>query len=319
VRVAYGLPAVTSFSQISSNPTIQAKLQQLYQNVDNIDLWVGALAEDHVSGSSTGRLIRAGLIDQFTRLRDGDRFWYQLVYSSADQAFLENNRTLADLIRLDTAADVIQDNIFFFRVSISGEVFNDLDRDGRHDSGEPGLSGRTVQLINVNDPAAPELVATATTDANGHYRFDVFDGLRCGNYQVKELVPSGWALTSANPRNVNIPRGETFLDVDFGNVFVRAATGAATGTAPTAPTGSATLLVSSANSGAVRVAPSSDGSAATAASQPTAVGQNFTGTAFVPSTAPSPSSVTVRVPAAPASDWSDPLAAGATPFAFIVV
>src|SRR5205085_9510821 len=37
VRVGYGLPAVTSFSQISSNPTIQAKLQQLYQNVDNID------------------------------------------------------------------------------------------------------------------------------------------------------------------------------------------------------------------------------------------------------------------------------------------
>src|SRR5207237_8610383 len=85
VRVAYGLPAVTAFSQISSDPVIQQKLQQLYQNVDNIDLWVGALAEDHVAGTSTGPLIRAGLIDQFTRLRDGDSFWYQLVYAQADQ------------------------------------------------------------------------------------------------------------------------------------------------------------------------------------------------------------------------------------------
>src|SRR5204863_625191 len=92
VRVAYGLPAVTSFSQISSDPTIQTKLQQLYQNVDNIDLWVGALAEDHVPGTSTGPLIRAGLIDQFTRLRDGDSFFYKnpnmaLPFSASDQSF----------------------------------------------------------------------------------------------------------------------------------------------------------------------------------------------------------------------------------------
>src|SRR5262249_53831476 len=76
VRVAYGLPAVTSFADISSNPDIQAKLNQLYGSVDNIDLWVGALAEDHVPGASVGPLIRAGLIDQFKRLRDGDSFFF---------------------------------------------------------------------------------------------------------------------------------------------------------------------------------------------------------------------------------------------------
>src|SRR5262249_9241117 len=145
VRVAYGLPAVTRFDQISSNPDIQAKLQQLYQNVDNIDLWVGALAEDHVPGTSTGPLIRAGLIDQSRRLRAGDAFFYKnptmaLPFSAADTSFLENNRSLSDLIRLDTATDVIQNNPFFFRVSISGEVFNDFNRNGRHDSGEPGLA-----------------------------------------------------------------------------------------------------------------------------------------------------------------------------------
>jgi peroxidase len=233
VRVAYGLPAVTSFAQISSNPDIQAKLQQLYQNVDNIDLWVGALAEDHVAGTSTGPLVRAGLVDQFTRLRDGDSFWYQRIYSQADQDFLRNNRSLSDLIRLDTGADVIQDNPFFFRVSVSGTVFNDLDRDGRRDSGEGGLAGRTVQLFNVNDPANPTLVATDVTDANGRYTFTVFDGLSTGNFQVVETVPAGWAATTANPRTVNIPRGETFLTVNFGNARTTSGAAAATSTGST--------------------------------------------------------------------------------------
>jgi hypothetical protein len=227
VRVAYGLPAIPDgrWDLISSDPTIQAKLQQLYQNVNNIDLWVGALAEDHVPGTSTGPLIRAGLVDQFTRLRDGDSFFYKnpnmdLPFSASDQAFLENNRSLSDLIRLDSAADVIQDNPFFFRVSISGTVYNDLNANGVRNFGEGGLSGRTVQVFNVNDPANPVLVATTTTDSNGRYRVDVFDGLSTGNFQVVETVPSGWVATTANPRTVNIPRGETFLNVNFGNFYV---------------------------------------------------------------------------------------------------
>src|SRR5262249_30063686 len=156
---------------------------------------------------------------------NGDRFYYKnpnapLPFSAADQATLENDRSLSDLIRLDTATDVIQNNPFFFRVSISGTVFNDVDRDGRQDRAEAGLAGRPIRVINMNHPTAPSLVATATTDANGGYAFTVFDGLGTGNYQVVEVVPSGWTLTTPNPRNVNIPRGETFLDVDFGNVRV---------------------------------------------------------------------------------------------------
>jgi hypothetical protein len=37
---------------------------------------VGALAEDHAPGADVGPLTRAVLVDQFTRLRDGDRFFY---------------------------------------------------------------------------------------------------------------------------------------------------------------------------------------------------------------------------------------------------
>src|SRR5205085_257967 len=74
-RQAYGLPKVTSFSQISSDPNVQQTLKTLYGSVDNIDLWVGVLAEDHAPGSSVGQLGKTIIADQFQRLRDGDRFW----------------------------------------------------------------------------------------------------------------------------------------------------------------------------------------------------------------------------------------------------
>jgi hypothetical protein len=322
VRVAYGLPAVTSFSQISSDPTIQSKLQQLYQNVDNIDLWVGALAEDHVPGTSTGPLIRAGLIDQFTRLRDGDSFFYKnpnmaLPFSASDISFLENNRSLADLIRLDSAADVIQDNIFFFRASISGTVFNDLDSDGRQDRGEPGLSGWTLQLVNVNDPANPVLVATTTTNANGNYRFDVFDGLSTGNFQVVEVVPPGWRATTANPRTVNIPRGETFLDVDFGNARTSSSSvplsPTPTGGAPITTNGGTAAVPPDAPAFAPPAPTSTTGSGVTAPRQADPPSAGTTSLAADPTAAPAPSAPAPTTSAAPttaqpAAHSDDPLA-----------
>ena len=53
-RVAYGLPPVTSFADITTNPDLQAKLATLYGDVGQIDLWVGGLSEDHLAGSSMG-------------------------------------------------------------------------------------------------------------------------------------------------------------------------------------------------------------------------------------------------------------------------
>lgn len=77
VREAYGLTRIADFSDISVDHKIQDNLEKLYQSVDNIDPWVGALAEDSIAGSQVGALNYTVLKDQFTRLRDGDRFWYE--------------------------------------------------------------------------------------------------------------------------------------------------------------------------------------------------------------------------------------------------
>ena len=69
--------AYTSFDQITKDKDIAQKLKDLYSNTDNIDLWVGGLAEDHAHNSELGETFHAVMVEQFTRLRDGDRFWYQ--------------------------------------------------------------------------------------------------------------------------------------------------------------------------------------------------------------------------------------------------
>ena len=84
-REALGLPRLTSFDQISSDPEVAAKLASVYNSVDDIDLWVGGLAEDHVSGSNVGETFQRILVDQFTRTRNGDRFWFENVLGPSEQ------------------------------------------------------------------------------------------------------------------------------------------------------------------------------------------------------------------------------------------
>src|SRR5205807_2948675 len=63
LRVAMGLPAVTSFAQITRNVQVQQELAQAYPGgVNTIDAFEGGLAEDHVRGSAIGPLFRAILV-----------------------------------------------------------------------------------------------------------------------------------------------------------------------------------------------------------------------------------------------------------------
>lgn len=111
-RVDLGLPAVTSFAQITSDADLQQSLEEVYGDVNNIDVWVGGLAEDHIPGGSLGPLFTRELVDQFTRIRDGDRFWYENVFRG-DQLQKIESTTLAGIIHRNTLAQSVQENAFF--------------------------------------------------------------------------------------------------------------------------------------------------------------------------------------------------------------
>ncbi len=208
VRAAYGLPRVHQFSDITSDSTLQQQLKQLYGSVDNIDLSVGGLAEDHLPGASIGPLFARIIADQFTRLRDGDRFWYQNQFSPAEAQRL-SHVTLADIIRLNSTTTNLQPDVFFLHASISGQVFNDANADGVREPGERGQAGIVVQLLD----SSGNVVATTQTDANGLYHFS---SLELGTYRVAIVVPAGGNQTTPPPRQIAITRGMDVGRIDFG-------------------------------------------------------------------------------------------------------
>lgn len=114
-REALGLPRVSDFDEITSDVELQLVLSNAYGSVDDIDLWIGGLAEDPVAeeGSQLGPLFREILIRQFTALRDGDRFWFERDLTPDELERLEGV-TLARVIRSNTGIrDELQDNVFY--------------------------------------------------------------------------------------------------------------------------------------------------------------------------------------------------------------
>jgi len=113
VRKYYTGNAATSFSDITSVDTIAQKMQQLYGSVDNIDIWVGLMAEDHLSGKSIGKTIDAIIRTQFENLRDGDYYYYLNDPELASTMYLVQNSRLGDVIARNSSANNFQDNVFF--------------------------------------------------------------------------------------------------------------------------------------------------------------------------------------------------------------
>lgn len=112
VRKDFGLDSVTTFADISSDRTVRQRLRDAYDAVEDIDIWVGGLAEDPIHGGLVGETFFAILKDQFERLRDGDRFWYQ-AYLSPRWVEVVESRTLATIIRDHTSIrDEIPDDVF---------------------------------------------------------------------------------------------------------------------------------------------------------------------------------------------------------------
>jgi peroxidase len=112
VRVALGLPVAIYFSDISSNPEVSQRLASVYQNVDDVDVWVGGLAEDPLPDALVGELIFQVIRGQFLALRDGDRFWYQRTLNNQEIRMVENLR-LSDIIRRNTSiGNELPDNVF---------------------------------------------------------------------------------------------------------------------------------------------------------------------------------------------------------------
>ena len=114
MAAAMGFQVATDFSDITTDPEIQAALQSLYGTVDDLDLWVGLIAQDGATDSEVGWVMEAMLNKQFTSLVEGDRFFY-LWDSNLTQAEIDmiSNTTLADIIARNTGLRYLSGNLFY--------------------------------------------------------------------------------------------------------------------------------------------------------------------------------------------------------------
>ncbi|XP_027726335.1 eosinophil peroxidase [Vombatus ursinus] len=68
---------LSQLARVLKNTSLARKFMRLYGTPDNIDIWVGAVAEPLLPGARVGPLLACLSENQFRRARDGDRFWWQ--------------------------------------------------------------------------------------------------------------------------------------------------------------------------------------------------------------------------------------------------
>jgi hypothetical protein len=217
MRVSLGLPAVTSFAQITKNVAVQKELEEAYPGgVNTIDAFEGGLCEDHVAGSDVGPLFQTIIVNQFERLRDGDRFFYLNESFNPDEMKLFNQvNTLTKVIEANTNITNLQPDAFIFTASISGTVTPPMapppppGAPAPAVKAQPNLSGIVVTLLD--DTGA--VVATTTTNAKGQYQFTQANGISTGTYSVSIKLATGTTITT--PKSIVISKAQSITGVNL--------------------------------------------------------------------------------------------------------
>ncbi|XP_039990207.1 dual oxidase 1 isoform X1 [Xiphias gladius] len=123
VRKALDLPSVKTFEDInpelnSTNPQLLHDVAELYnRDISNLELFPGGLLE---SLDGPGPVFSAIILDQFERIRNGDRFWFENKQNGLftdEELQTIRNMTFRHVLGAVTSAEAtdIQNNVFFWR------------------------------------------------------------------------------------------------------------------------------------------------------------------------------------------------------------
>lgn len=112
IRTSFGLPSLKSFDELTVNSDEAELMESVYGSIDNVDAWVGMLAEPHVDGSLFGNLVTTMMERQFQSLREGDRFYFENMDFSVDEMEEIFSISLRDILMRNTSIDIMQDEVF---------------------------------------------------------------------------------------------------------------------------------------------------------------------------------------------------------------
>lgn len=113
IRYEFGLPRYTSFQEMFDDPEVANAFQVAYGNIDNIDAWIGLVAEPKVPGTTFGPTMHALLANQFANFRDGDRFYYEVDPDLSAEEIAEIKATrMYDVVMRNTDITVLPKTVF---------------------------------------------------------------------------------------------------------------------------------------------------------------------------------------------------------------
>ena len=111
-RKALGFAPYHSFDELTLDPVLQQNLETVYGSINNVDLFMGGLAESHAPGAIVGPTFQAIIARQFAALRDGDRFFWLNEGFDPQTASMISNTTLGDIIRRNTDSTNVPAHVF---------------------------------------------------------------------------------------------------------------------------------------------------------------------------------------------------------------
>nr|XP_019956653.1 PREDICTED: eosinophil peroxidase-like [Paralichthys olivaceus] len=112
---------LSELESVMNNTDIAKKLLNLYGTPDNIDVWMGGVAEPFVRGGRVGPLFACLIATQFQKIRQGDRLWWENngVFTEAQRVSLRKT-SLARIICDNTGITEVPKSPFQYRPRGSG-------------------------------------------------------------------------------------------------------------------------------------------------------------------------------------------------------
>ncbi|KAJ8286119.1 hypothetical protein GJAV_G00034760, partial [Gymnothorax javanicus] len=103
-------------AEVMNNTVLAHKLMEMYGTPDNIDLWLGGIAEPFVYGGRVGPLFACIIARQFQKIRQGDRLWWENegVFTSRQRAALAQ-ASFARIICDNSGITDVPRNPFLFK------------------------------------------------------------------------------------------------------------------------------------------------------------------------------------------------------------
>ncbi len=172
---------IFAFSQINTEGSIAQDLATVYNNdLNEVDLWVGLLAEEHLPNKNIGRTMHEILASQFERIRAGDYYYFEHdpFFDFQTKQTLKNT-TLATIIERNTNLTNLTNDVFHTEtcapVLVNCDAIEINALDGQIEIQGLTAPFSTVKIFDKN--AGWSVVANC-------------NGIECGTTQVFDL-PAG--------------------------------------------------------------------------------------------------------------------------------